>query len=530
MGITLQDALKIGKFMECEVIAGHSGLLNIIENITIMEVPDIVQWLKGKELILTSLYSIKDDEDAQNSLIEKLYNAGATALAIKPFHCIETIPESMLHKANEFGFPVIRIPDAVKYLDILSPVTHAILNNKVVLQEDLEQASSILNEISLNSQGIEVFVDTLKYLTKNIITIESQLPFMKIPKLDVNIPPLTKEEISELAIIKHPIRLKRLYGDEIIHCIVAPVIVDHEVYGNITCWERDSKNSEMDLAILEKASRLLSLEFLKLKVKYDVEQQYKNDFIRELLFNTSMHDSDLIEWGQKYSLSNNQKYICILLSLDNESLKNESFMKINDIDSVISKKWDEVLVGHVRDFTCIIFPLEEPAELSFKHQCEAIHGHIKSHLGGRFILRTGIGRVHQGIKGIREGFFQAEKAIKLRTSSKKIKEIIYYDDLGIYRLLNQLVGEKELISFYEDTVGKLVDYDMKNDLNLIKTLEYYFYNNENLKVTSKELYIHVNTLKYRLGRIEALTGYSLRYSDEKTMLYVGLKIHELSTS
>jgi PucR family transcriptional regulator, purine catabolism regulatory protein len=527
MGITLQNALKIGKFAECEVVAGHKGLSKIVENITIMEVPNIVKWLKGKELLLTSLYSVKDDEDAQGSLIQSLYDAGVTALAIKPFNSLESIPEVIVRSADQLGFPVIKIPEQVKYLDILSPVMHAIFDDKIVIQEDLEQASHILNEISLNSQGIDVFINTLGYLTKNVITIDSRFPFRKMPKPDVEISPLTQEEIYELGFIKHPIRLKRKYGDEMVSCIVAPVIVDGQLYGNITCWEMNSDFIGIDIAILEKASTLLALEFLRLKVQYDIEHQYKNDFMRELLFNESMNEKDLIEWGEKYHLSSDKKYICMLLSGEKNSLEFEKLMKLNEVDYIIQKRWKKVIVGRIRNFICIIFPLEELGEQSFKLHCETLFNHLKYYSGSRFEARMGVGRVNHGVNGIRSSYFQAEQAIKLGISTKAMKEVIYYDDLGVYRLLNLLAGEKELNDFYKETVGKLAEYDLNHDLNLVETLRMYVHYDENLKVTSQKMFIHVNTLKYRIQKIELLTGYSLHNTDGKMMLYVGLKIHEM---
>lgn len=526
MGITLENAMKIGRFVECEVVAGHKGLSKEVKNITIMEVPDIVQWLKGNELLLTSLYSIKDDKEAQSSLIQKLYDAGAAALAIKPFSSLETIPEIIIQSADQLGFPVIKIPEQVRYLDILSPVMHAIFDQKVVLQEDLDQASRVLNEISLNSQGIDVFINTLGYLTKNVVTIESRFPFIKIPKTDAEAAPLTEEEINELTLIKHPIRLKRKYGDEMIPCVVAPVILDGYLYGSITCWEINGNHIGIDLAILEKASTLLSLEFLRLKVKYDMEQQYKNDFVRELLFNESMSEKDLMEWGEKYYLSSDSKYICILLSGEEQSFEMEKLMRINEIDYIIQKRWHGVIVGRIRNLICIIFPLRESSE-TFKQQCKTVFNHLKYYAGSRFTARMGVGRVYQGVNGIRSSFSQAEQAIKLGVSTKAFNDVTFYDDLGVYRLLSHLTGEKELIDFYKETVGKLAEHDLNHDLGLVETLSLYYGHDENLKVTAKEMYIHVNTLKYRIHKIELLTGYSLQSSDGKMMLYMGLKIHKM---
>lgn len=520
MSISLRNSMKLGKFSECEVVAGHSGVDRIIENITIMEVPDIVKWLKGRELILTSLFAIKNDKDAQNLLIQRLSYAGATALAIKPFESMEGIPEGIINSANKLGFPVIRIPEQVKYLDILSPVMHHIFNEKVVLQEDLEQATNVLQEISLNAQGVDVFVENVSTITKNLVTIESEFSFIKTPIPEQSISPLSEAAKHELSIIKRPIRYERKYGDELVPCVVAPIIVDGEYYGNITCWAVKNEHLTMDLAILEKASSLLSLEFLRLKVKYDMEQQYKNDFMRELLFNESISENDLIEWGTKYSISKDNKYVCLLLDED-EKENTKQLIRKAEVNAKLLKEWPKMLIGMIRNRICMIHSVDER---DLKETCEKIITKLSTQLDGHG-LTLGVGEVYKGPLGIRKSFFQAEQALKLTKRIKDSKNIIYYEELGAFRLLGLLIEKPELMDFYNETIGKLLKHDPKGEF--IKTLQTFFYHNEALKVTAEDLYIHVNTLKYRLKRVEEITNCDLRMSEDKMNIFIGMKIHEL---
>lgn len=525
MSISLRNSMKLGKFSECEVVAGHQGMDRVIENITIMEVPGIVKWLKGRELILTSLFAIKDDIDAQNLLIQQLYYAGVSAIAIKPFESMGEIPEGIIESANKLGFPVIRIPDHIKYLDILSPVMHYIFNEKVVLQEDIEQATRVLQEISLNSQGFDVFIENVSSITKNIVTIESEFLFIKVPAPNKPISELSKDQKHELSILKRPIRYERSYDNELVPCIVAPIIVDGEYYGNITSWAVNNKHLTIDLEILEKASSLLSLEFLKEKVKYDMEQQYKNDFMRELIFNVSISDENLIEWGAKYSLSKDTKYFCLLLGdrVDNkENISN--FIDKIEINALLIKDWPDILVGIIRNKICMIIPLNKT---SVKATSEEIFHKVKKVYGEKLDLCVAVGEVYEGPQGIRKSFFQAEQAFKLKKMAKAAIDIIYYSELGAYRLLGPLIGKPQLVDFYEETIGKLINQDPKGEL--IKTLKVFFANNESLKITANELFIHVNTLKYRMNRIEEISDLDLRKTEDKMNLYLGLKAYELLT-
>ena len=524
MSISLRNAMKLGKFNECEVVAGHEGLKRVIESVTIMEVPEVVQWLKGKELILTSLFAIRDDLDAQNMLVQNLHTAGATALAIKPSQFVESIPEGILNSANNLGFPIIHIPDDVKYLDILSPVMHHIFNEKVVLQEDLEQATKVLHEISLNAQGVEKFVESVGYLTKNMVTIESKFSFIKVPTFQNKISPLKEDEIYELSVIQRPLHFNRKYGNETISCIVAPIMSERQYFGNITCWEVNNEHLSTDLAILEKASSLLSLEFLKEKVKYDIEQQYKSDFIREILFSENVKGKNFINWGEKYRITKDTEYVCLLFNARDKNSQAKNYVKLKDyqINTIIQEIQPEVLVGHIRNGICIIIPFKE---FNVNKICNKIYDALSNYIGSKLLLSLGVGRTGKGPEGIQKSFIQAEQASYLSETIKNFKGIIHYDDLGAYRLLSQLKGKQVLDDFYEETIGKLIVEDTNNEL--LKTLKSYFYNNEVLKMTANDLYIHINTLKYRMKKIEDITKQNLKSSEGKMNLFLGLKIHEL---
>ncbi|MGM8366246.1 PucR family transcriptional regulator [Virgibacillus sp. W0181] len=525
MSISLRNSMKLGRFRECEVVAGHEGLDKIIENMTVMEVPDIVDWLKGRELILTSLYAIKDDKDAQNLLIQQLFYAGVTALAIKPFHSMEAIPDTIIKSADKLGFPVIRIPDHVSYLDILSPVMQHIFDEKVVLQENLEQVTSVLQEISLNSQGVDVFAESVSTITRNVTTIESEFSFIHTPEPQQPIVPLSKEQKDELIIIKRPIRYKRKYGKEKMSCIVAPIIVDEAYFGNITSWEVNNDHLTIDLAILEKAASLLSLEFLRLKVKYDVEQQYKNDFMRELLFNPSISEKDLVEWGAKFHISEDKNYVCMLLEENQKtpSFTEEKLLTKTEVNSILQQKWPTILVGNIRDWICIILEADNNEKL---HSiCEEVMNLIDDYSSQKSPVCLGVGEIDEGPEGIKRSFLQAEQTLQLTKTTKEKREIIYYEDLGVFRLLSPLLGRREIYEFYESNMDKLVREDSKQEL--INTLKTYFYYNESLKDTANALYIHVNTLKYRIKRIEEITGCDFKKTEEKLNLFLGFKIYEL---
>jgi purine catabolism regulator len=105
--------------------------------------------------------------------------------------------------------------------------------------------------------------------------------------------------------------------------------------------------------------------------------------------------------------------------------------------------------------------------------------------------------------------------------------IIYYKSLDTIKLLYPLKDDKEIQEYYSRTIKKLEDYDEINNSNLIKTLETYFRYNLRKGVVSEKLFIHVETLRYRLNKIEEITGYSINDSEGLFALQMGVKLRSL---
>lgn len=528
MAITLKEAMKIGGLRECRIIAGYQGIEKKLNYVTIMEVPDIVNWLKGNELLLTSLYPIKDDEEAQKNLIRELHERGTSALAIKPNRFVEHIPYSILEAAEKYGFPIIEIPERISYLDILSPVMNSIFDRKVVLQEDIEEAYRLLNEVSINKSGINHLIRTLTHLTKHHIEVENLVSFIDVSMSPSVFDPLHPHQIEELELVQRPIRLQRLNEEHReISCITSPIMVDGKVYGIISSWDEENAHIEADLAILERASSSLAIEYMRKKVKYEIEIKYKSDFFRSLLKENNLNINELQESAEIYDIYPERHYICCVVYTKKElSLTDE----LTKIELIIRDTEPQVVVGIMNQMLYILFPTFDKEEAAVLQSIKRVVKKMQSSL--KIAPAAGIGRkAEASIKGIQESFRQAELALSItRSFASEEDMIIHYDELGIFRLFLHMDNKEELAKFQQETVGILVEYDKNHNLELMRTVEAYFHHNESLSITSENLYIHVNTLKYRIQKVKALTGLSLQNSEEKMMIHLGMKIHYFITN
>ena len=103
---------------------------------------------------------------------------------------------------------------------------------------------------------------------------------------------------------------------------------------------------------------------------------------------------------------------------------------------------------------------------------------------------------------------------------------LYFPDLSVNRLLLQLENHPELPAFKKEILGSLLAYDSNEQL--IQTLEAFFDNNGNLSQAAEGLFVHRNTLIYRMERIAEITGLDLDNTETRLAVQLALRIHRLT--
>lgn len=538
MGISVNKAMKIGGLKRCEIVAGEKGVQNEIRYVAVMEVADTIRWLKGNELLLTTLLSIKDDPEAQSLLVQRLVDTKTAALAIKTYHVFEKIPQIILDEANRLNFPIIEIKKDVSYLDIMTPLMEEILDPSSPQEDDIDEIYNWISELALEGESLQTIIQTLEQVLGQLITLESEVPFIDISyKHDIE--PLTSEQRSRLLSSKRPTRLYRVLNQKQTPCIVVPIILNKEMNGYVTCWATDKEFQSGHIILMERIVPLLALEFLKVKTRLDVEQKYKNDFLLELL-NGKTKKRKLMEKSTIYNWDLTKNYQVMVMDLDQYSLNKNKYddLTVQDLKDKILRLIESgfkkragiaPILGMVSNRIIVLYPvLGEGLQASeVKSDSLQYAGQLQAQVEQIFpevTFTIGIGRFHQGIEGISIGYKEALRAISLGKQAYGNQQRIHFDDLGLFRILMQCEDRDELSKVHDETIGLLRRYDEQNNINLVGTLRVYFDQDCSLKETSQQLYIHVNTLKYRLQKIYEVTGYNVNLAEDRLYLHVGLKI------
>jgi purine catabolism regulator len=136
----------------------------------------------------------------------------------------------------------------------------------------------------------------------------------------------------------------------------------------------------------------------------------------------------------------------------------------------------------------------------------------------------GVGGACSGGGAIARSYAQARRALETTERFGNQGEVVAFEDLGVYRLLFHVSDPSELRGFTEQVLGALIVYDREHNADLVRTLAVFLSNNGNLQATARELNLHVNSVAYRMQRIQSIAGLDLEESETRLMAQVALKI------
>lgn len=174
----------------------------------------------------------------------------------------------------------------------------------------------------------------------------------------------------------------------------------------------------------------------------------------------------------------------------------------------------------------IIKALTEPyTKEQLRRTAKSIVEMINSEL--MMTVYVGMGTPTEFINDIARSYSEAILALEIGRVFESDNYILSYDTLGIGRLIYQLPSK--LCELFLDEIFKKESINVLDDETL-QTIHKFFANNLNVSETSRQLFVHRNTLVYRLDKIERLTGLDLRKFDDAVVFKVAILVNKYLNS
>lgn len=139
----------------------------------------------------------------------------------------------------------------------------------------------------------------------------------------------------------------------------------------------------------------------------------------------------------------------------------------------------------------------------------------------------GIGRATPNAQNIGKSYRQACQVLKLQKNTQNDKGVVAYQDLGIYTLLMDIENEDVINEYYTETIQKLVEYDKLNQTNYCEVLQCYLEHSGSVKETAEAMFVHRNTINYKINKIEEMLNCDLSELDTRLLYSIAFMLKRI---
>jgi sugar diacid utilization regulator len=276
-----------------------------------------------------------------------------------------------------------------------------------------------------------------------------------------------------------------------------------------------------------------SIELQKQEELLEQSRQYKEAFLFDLLYGNMEDPADIITRGKVWGWDLHLSHVAAVFELEDFEFYSSDLQLLKilcEIVQTVTESLDQTaIVFQKNEEVILILPVENKNSHEKKAYFNMIIQKIKAlseeHLPSR-IVRVGVGKEYTNPTEIFRSYQEAKVASKLGSLLQERSHTPFFIDLGIERIIYNH-DRQELEEFYKETLEPLVEYDKSQKNELMETLEKFLVNRCEMKETAEALFLHPNTLRYRLKRIEEVLEIDIKDFDTVLSLMVAFKIKHL---
>jgi sugar diacid utilization regulator len=368
-----------------------------------------------------------------------------------------------------------------------------------------------LNEIVANA-GEAGIAKTLHQLTRFSVLIQDVHGNTRAAAGDLPGGRRAKEQPEQR---QHLIRRLQLTRQALYHRRTWLVLANPRpgVLGVIALIDPARTASETDLAALEYAATVLSVELSRLQSVAEAELRSQRDFAEELLAGTDESTVKASAHALGYDPERPHRVI-IATGRARDGLDEQFFQAV--AREVRRLDVATLVVARANYIVVIAYREADWAKL---------HAGIASQLPGG-TCQLAVGSLHPNAWQVAASYREAQFVANLPSSaaSHPAAPVLLFDSLGVYRMLSSVTDPAGIEAFMKDQLGTLLDYDKRHHSDLLDTLAQYFDSGCNIDQAAAVLSIHRSTVKYRLKRVRELLGQDLNDGSTRLDLHLATRV------
>jgi purine catabolism regulator len=529
-GLAVRQLLNTPSLSGTTVLAGHSGLDRIVRGLNVMEVPDILPWVKAHELLLTTAFPLTRAETSQHAgllmdLVTELNSRGLAAIGVKLGRYLDAVPQEVLDRADELGFPVLRLPDAVAFDEVLAEVFTELLDQQAQVLAQADALHRAISSIVLAGGGLPQIADEVSRLLDCVVLITT--PDGRVLADEGKEPHRAVFEAAQVFDRSGRFMVERLgigrqtipggttgRGTAAMTSIVAGG-VDH---GRIIAYRQDDGLPSSTMQSLERVAIVAALTITKELAVSAVEGKFRGDYLRDVLTGLVPVDDTVVDHCRALGWEIDRDVVVVVAELDPGDASAPGRTGLGAPAVVhrsqherFSSAWQQVVrardktapvVGFSQEVVALLPVTVDRAQQQVNDVVAAVSG---DRGGGRRSFCAGVSRVVSVPADLAAAYAQARKAVAVGRRVHGPGSVSHFDSLGVHRLLSLVPDTAELKSFATEVLAELAA-DNAEAADLRTTLQALLDTNLNVAETARLLHFHYNTLRYRIGKLERIVG------------------------
>jgi purine catabolism regulator len=539
--LTVRELLRD---LDVGVLAGEANLDAPVRWVHISELADPTPWLSGGELLLTTGLPVEAPE-AQREYIARLADHGLAGLGFGVGFGHSEVPAALVEAAAERDFPLIEIPYDTPFIAVTEKAFARLVNEQYALLQRSIAVQERLQRIVLSERGLDAIAAALATLIGGTAVVfdgrgepqalhafRRELPEGSLATVGAELRERARRTEARGFVPSHP---------ELAPRALALPVAGAENTGLPQAWlvaVKDSGGlSEFDRVVLHQAVTVVALELLRRHVAASTERRLAGDVLSELVGGT-VSGTDLTRRLEPFGLGG--RVTALVLSPPARTPGKGGGAEACEA-ALASALRDEAVSGLVAtagNHVCALLPGfldEELFELS-----QRVLDRVVAKLGAA--PAAGAGRaVSAG--DARRAYHEARCALEARTLGRPVgaadtngngaspaaakATVATYRDLGSFQLLLSLQDSDALRLFCESLLGPIETGEGHYGGELMRSLEAFIECNGQWEAAARRLYCHRHTLRYRIRKIEELTGRDLASARDRIEFWLALRGREL---
>ena len=291
--------------------------------------------------------------------------------------------------------------------------------------------------------------------------------------------------------------------------LVTPVTLHDDNWGYVVITAQTSQFSAMDTIVARRASTIIALELTAEQRAADAEVHARGALARDLIFGTD-GDMSMNKRANFHGMDLDRPHVVALITRAATGRRRPPSARKFALALRDQKPELQSCVSSVKDGVAAVVELPQGIanrQMVASAKERLIKAAEESGSGG---VSIAISTVCRGVDSFSGGYDEARQVSKCATElADGESPVLAADDLGAGRLLLAAPNGEETRRFADDTLGPLVDENDPAMVTLLITMSAFYTHSRSIRQSAASLEVHENTIRYRLGRIEEITGLDL---------------------